>query len=129
MAGLSEQLADNEEVKRDWTERPWGTHATIYRSDAGVIHIMSVKPKARLSLRQNFDHTEHWTIAQGNAEVRHGEQIHNLGKGGSILIPNGTVHALENAGDTPLVLVQLQLDKATEGTDEDIPATQTYPAS
>ena len=40
--------------------------------------------------------------------------MHNLGEGSSILIPNGTVHALENVGNTPLVLVQMQLEGAVE---------------
>ena len=126
----SHALATSKIKEHGTTEWPWGTLTTVYESEVSIVHVLRVNPRTRLSLRQNFEQMERWTITQGTAEVRHGGQIHSLRAGASILIPTGAVHGLENAGDTPLTLVQVQLSDEVESDRlaEHIVASTTEPA-
>ena len=52
--------------------------------------------------------SEHWTVVQGTAKVRVGEEEMLLERNQSTYIPMNTLHRLENPGDCDLHLIETQ---------------------
>ena len=51
---------------------------------------------------------EHWVVVSGLAKVTNGDKTFMLSENQSTYIPIGVVHALENPGDTPLEIIEIQ---------------------
>jgi len=102
----SDNRSEHAEHKRVF--RPWGSYETI---DLGarhqVKHIM-VRPGGRLSLQMHHKRAEHWVVVEGIAQVTVGDKVSILKENESTFIPLGEKHRLENPGDTPLRLVEVQ---------------------
>jgi len=88
--------------------RPWGYYEGI---DAGprfqVKHLM-VNPGAALSLQMHHHRAEHWVVVKGTARVTRGDEVFMLTENQSTYIPLGTTHRLENPGNIPLEIVEVQ---------------------
>jgi mannose-1-phosphate guanylyltransferase/mannose-6-phosphate isomerase len=88
--------------------RPWGSYESV---DAGasyqVKHII-VNPGAKLSLQMHHKRAEHWIVVSGTARVTCGEKIFDLSENQSTYIPLGEKHRLENIGEAPLHLIEVQ---------------------
>jgi len=67
-----------------------------------------VHPGARLSLQSHAHRAEHWIVVEGSARVRIGDKIMALRKNQSAHVPKGALHRLENPGNGPLVLIEVQ---------------------
>jgi mannose-1-phosphate guanylyltransferase/mannose-1-phosphate guanylyltransferase/mannose-6-phosphate isomerase len=69
---------------------------------------ITVNPGAKLSLQKHFHRAEHWVVVNGTALVtRDNEQI-LLRENESTFLPLGCVHRLENPGQIPLNLIEVQ---------------------
>ncbi len=88
--------------------RPWGAYRVVDRGDGFQVKRLIVKPGCRLSAQTHRRRAEHWVVVQGTATVTIGAQTRRLGERESVDIPVGTLHRLENAGDRPLHLVEVQ---------------------
>ena len=101
-SGRTEQIAHRR------TYRPWGYFEAI---DAGarfrVKHLV-VKPGAALSLQSHRHRAEHWVVVSGTAKVTRGGKVVMLRENESTYIPIGTRHRLENAGEVPLDIIEVQ---------------------
>lgn len=88
--------------------RPWGTYIVLADEPDHKVKRIVVKPGKRISLQSHARRSEHWHIVSGNAVVtRDGERI-PLAGGGSVDIPTGAKHRIENQGDTDVVFVEVQ---------------------
>jgi mannose-1-phosphate guanylyltransferase / mannose-6-phosphate isomerase len=97
--------------------RPWGSYETTDRGDRFRVKRLVVNPGQKLSLQMHHHRAEHWVVVQGTARVeRNGEIIH-LAENESAYIPSGTPHRLENPGETPLHLVEVQTGSYLEEDD------------
>jgi mannose-1-phosphate guanylyltransferase/mannose-6-phosphate isomerase len=67
-----------------------------------------VLPGAALSLQSHKFRAEHWIVVEGTARVTVGESVKIVKANESVYIPLGERHRLENPGDTPMVLVEVQ---------------------
>jgi mannose-1-phosphate guanylyltransferase len=67
-----------------------------------------VNPGAKLSLQKHYHRAEHWVVVSGSAKVTNGEDTYFLKENESTFIPIGTTHALENPGQTPLEIIEIQ---------------------
>ncbi|MCS3926205.1 mannose-1-phosphate guanylyltransferase/mannose-6-phosphate isomerase [Bradyrhizobium elkanii] len=88
--------------------RPWGSYQSV---DNGVRHQVKrivVKPGGRLSLQKHHHRAEHWIVVRGAAEVTVNETVKTVHENGSIYIPMGAVHRLENPGKITLELIEVQ---------------------
>ena len=88
--------------------RPWGSYQGI---DAGArfqVKRLSVKPGAQLSLQMHHHRAEHWVEVKGTARVTCGDQVFNLHENESTYIPMGETHRLENPGNIPLEVIEIQ---------------------
>jgi len=52
--------------------------------------------------------SEHWVVVKGTAQVVRGEERRAMIENESIFIPTGTRHRLENPGEMPLELIEVQ---------------------
>jgi mannose-1-phosphate guanylyltransferase/mannose-6-phosphate isomerase len=88
--------------------RPWGYYETI---DAGARHQVKhiqVLPGRSLSLQKHHKRAEHWVVVRGTARVTRGNDLFDLFENQSTYIPLGIKHRLENPGEEPLHLIEVQ---------------------
>lgn len=88
--------------------RPWGTYTVIEEGRGFKIKRIEVKPGASLSLQMHRHRSEHWVVVSGSAKVVNGEREMTIDVNESTFIPAGQRHRLQNAGDEPLVIIEVQ---------------------
>lgn len=90
--------------------RPWGSY-TVLEEDAEGFKLkrIEVAPGARLSLQSHRQRSEHWVVVSGTATVTNGEEVITVHKNQSTYIPIGAKHRLENQGNEPLHIVEIQV--------------------
>jgi len=88
--------------------RPWGSYETIDEGARFKVKRITVKPGAALSLQMHRHRAEHWIVVTGAALVTvEGRRI-QLEANQSTYIPVGAQHRLENHGEEPLELIEVQ---------------------
>jgi mannose-1-phosphate guanylyltransferase/mannose-6-phosphate isomerase len=95
-------------VQHRRTSRPWGSYDCVDAGDRFQVKRLTVKPGAKLSLQKHQHRAEHWIVVKGAAKVTRGEETFLLSENQSTYIPQGTLHRLENAGDIPLEMIEVQ---------------------
>ena len=91
-------------------QRPWGFYRTLFLNDSFQLKIISINPKAQLSLQSHDYREEHWTSVEGDGIAQIEEAIVNVSRGSSIFIPKGSKHRLTNTdGNNPLLFVEVQI--------------------
>ena len=88
--------------------RPWGSYTVLEDADDCKVKRLTVKPGHVLSLQLHHRRSEHWTVVDGVAKVRIGEEEFLLNRNESAYIPMNTVHRLENPTDTDIHLIEVQ---------------------
>ncbi len=88
--------------------RPWGYYEGIDVGERFQAKRIMVKVGAKLSLQLHHHRAEHWVVVSGKAKVTRGEEILLLHEDQSTYIPIGMKHRLENIGDSPLYLIEVQ---------------------
>lgn len=89
-------------------QRPWGHYDSIAVGERYQVKRIMVKPGEKLSLQKHHYRAEHWIVVSGSAKVINGEKTLYLEENESTYIPVGTIHSLENPGEVPLVLIEVQ---------------------
>ena len=89
--------------------RPWGKYDSIDNGDGYQVKRITVKPGAKLSVQMHHHRAEHWVVVSGVAKVTNGDKILVLNENESAYIPVGVIHALENIGESPLELIEVQV--------------------
>ena len=108
---IVEQLKANE--RSEWQHhhevyRPWGKYDSIDCGERFQVKHITVNPGAKLSVQMHHHRAEHWIVVSGTARVTIGGQESLLTENQSTYIPIGTIHALENPGETPLEIIEVQ---------------------
>jgi len=88
--------------------RPWGSFTVLEDADDCKVKRLTVKPGGVLSLQKHQRRSEHWTVVQGTAKVRVGDQEFLLGRNESTYIPMRMLHRLENPTETDVHLIEVQ---------------------
>ena len=88
--------------------RPWGYYEGIDEGERYQAKRIVVNPGSKLSLQSHQHRAEHWVVVSGKARVTRGEDSLVLNADQSTYIPLGVIHRLENIGDTPLHLIEVQ---------------------
>jgi mannose-1-phosphate guanylyltransferase/mannose-6-phosphate isomerase len=88
--------------------RPWGSFSILEDADDCKVKRLVVKPGQVLSLQMHHKRAEHWTVIQGVAKVRIGEEEFLLRANESTYIPVETRHRLENPGTEDVHLIEVQ---------------------
>lgn len=88
--------------------RPWGAYDSIDSGYRYQVKRIEVKPKEKLSLQMHHHRAEHWIVVKGTAKVTVGESEQLVCENESVYIPLGEIHCLENPGQIPLELIEVQ---------------------
>jgi mannose-1-phosphate guanylyltransferase len=89
--------------------RPWGKYDSV---DSGIgykVKRLTVNPGAKLSVQKHYHRSEHWVVVAGTAKVHYGSESFDLNINESTYHDKEVVHALENQGDSPLELIEVQV--------------------
>lgn len=89
--------------------RPWGSYTVLEDEDDCKVKRLVVKPGQVLSLQLHHRRSEHWTVVQGTATVRIGDETKSVKQNESVYIPVKTLHRLENKTDTDIALIEVQV--------------------
>lgn len=88
--------------------RPWGSFVSVDKSERFQVKRIRVNEGASLSLQMHHHRAEHWIVVSGTAKVTCGEKTFFLTENESTFIPLGTTHRLENPGQIPLEIIEVQ---------------------
>jgi len=88
--------------------RPWGYYDSVDAGDLFQVKRIVVNPGASLSLQLHHHRAEHWVVVKGLAKVTRGDETLMLAENQSTYIPMETRHRLENPGETPLEIIEIQ---------------------
>ena len=88
--------------------RPWGKYDVVDVGDCYQVKRITVKPGAKLSVQMHNHRAEHWVVVSGTAKVTNGSDHFLMSENESTFIPAQVVHALENPGQIPLELIEIQ---------------------
>ena len=95
-----------ESLMRDY--RPWGWYESIATGTRFQVKRIVVKPGAALSLQSHEHRAEHWVVVEGQARVTVDGDVHLLEEDGSVYIPAGAIHRMENPGGSHLTMIEVQ---------------------
>lgn len=88
--------------------RPWGAFEVIESGDGYQVKRLEVLPGKRLSYQTHEFRSEHWFLVAGSGiAVLDGERS-SVVAGDSVDVPIGAAHRIENTGEEPLVLIEVQ---------------------
>ncbi len=97
-----------EHVSHSRVYRPWGYYESVDAGDRFQVKRLMMKPGQSLSLQLHRRRAEHWVVVSGTARVTRGAETLTLAENQSTFIPVGTRHRLENPGEAPLYLIEVQ---------------------
>lgn len=89
--------------------RPWGKYDSIDLGSAFQVKRITVNPGAKLSVQMHHHRSEHWVVVAGQARVHYGSESFDLKVNESTYHGKEVVHALENQGEIPLELIEVQV--------------------
>ena len=96
------------ELSRE-VHRPWGKYDCVDSADGYQVKRLTVNPGAKLSVQMHHHRSEHWVVVAGQARVHYGAESHDLKVNESTYHGKNVVHALENPGNSPLELIEVQV--------------------
>lgn len=88
--------------------RPWGTYQGVHHGEMHQVKHITVKPRGKLSLQYHHRRAEHWIVVAGTACVTIDGTEQMVGANQSVYIPKGATHRLDNPGDEPVHLIEVQ---------------------
>ena len=88
-------------------KKPWGYFEILGSGNKFLIKKIVVKPSGILSLQSHEHRSEHWIVAEGQAEVTIDKKIIVLKENESIFIPQGAMHRMANHQNVDLVIIEM----------------------
>lgn len=88
--------------------RPWGRCDILVAEKRFNVNRITVNPGEAFSLQMHHHRAEHWVVLSGTARVTTGEKTFLITENQSTFIPVAVVHRLENPGNIPLELIEIQ---------------------
>ena len=88
-------------------QKPWGYFEILKSGKNFLVKKIFVKPGGILSLQSHEHRSEHWIVAQGEAEVSLDDKTINLVENENIFIPKGAIHRIANKGNNDLIIIEM----------------------
>ena len=88
--------------------RPWGYYTCMNGGEGYLTKTICVLPHQKLSLQSHAHRSEHWVVLEGKALVILNDEKHEILAGGSIDIPLGAKHSLQNPYEDELKIIEVQ---------------------
>ena len=97
-----------EGVEHRTVTRPWGSYTVLLTGERFKIKKVEVSSGKRLSLQMHHHRSEHWVVVRGSAKVTKGDEEYVIQVNESTYIPKETKHRIENPGQAPLWIIEVQ---------------------
>lgn len=104
---LKAQASDTTKLHKT-VYRPWGYFTCMSSGKGYLTKTICVMPGEKLSVQSHEHRSEHWVVLEGRALVLKDDKQYNIDAGGSIDIPIGIKHSLQNPYDTELKIIEVQ---------------------
>ncbi|ASG68355.1 mannose-1-phosphate guanylyltransferase [Francisella halioticida] len=89
--------------------KPWGFSTVLEDKSGYKIKTIQLEPGKKLSLQKHYHRSEHWIVISGTATVTIGDIKSIVRPNESVYIKIGELHRLENSGQIPVVLIEIQV--------------------
>lgn len=89
--------------------RPWGSYDSLENAAGFQVKRLTVLPGAILSLQLHHRRAEHWVVVAGVARITLDDSVFDLTVNEHTFIPVGAKHRIENPGDVPLHIIEVQV--------------------
>lgn len=100
-------------------ERPWGSFTILDDHATFKVKRIEVLPGKRLSYQRHGQRSEHWFVVRGTAKVTLNGEEFIVPPGGSLDIPVGSAHRVENPDESNL-LIFIEIQTGTYFGEDDI---------
>lgn len=100
--------APSERADLGTDHRPWGSYTVLDDEGTHKVKRIVVLPGRRLSYQRHARRSEHWFIVSGTALVTLDGKETKIVAGGSVDIPVGTDHRIENQTADEVVFIEVQ---------------------
>lgn len=103
---------------RNVTQRPWGEYNVLYENDGCKVKELVVAPGSRLSMQKHQLRSEFWFVVKGQATVWTIDRSSDVELQGvyqphqHTWIDQQQWHLLENAGNEPLHMIEIQFGES-----------------
>ena len=111
-------LSTNSGMEKE--EPPWGKWENLVEYKPGMgykVKRITVSHKECLSLQRHQHRDEFWVIVSGTGKMTLDKDIFFLQKGKSVVIPKTVAHRVENLGNVPLIIIEVQTGEVLEEDD------------
>ncbi|ADZ41996.1 TPA: mannose-1-phosphate guanylyltransferase/mannose-6-phosphate isomerase [Yersinia enterocolitica] len=88
--------------------RPWGRCDIVVNEQRFNVNRITVKAGGAFSMQMHHHRAEHWIVLSGTAKVTIADKTFLITENQSTFIPIGSLHMLENPGQIPLELIEVQ---------------------
>ena len=102
---------------KNFVKKKWGSYEVINEGKKYTVKKLIVEPDGQLSLQSHEGRSEHWLVAQGEAEVIINDETFNLTENQHIFIPQGANHRLANRGDQTLIVIEMWFGELLDEND------------
>ena len=93
---------------RGFERRPWGGFETLQAGAGYKVKRLVVQPGHRISLQRHRFRAEHWVVVAGSPRIVVGGRVRRLKPRGTVAVPSGAWHRIENPGRRPVVIIEVQ---------------------
>ncbi len=97
-----------EAIEHRTVYRPWGECTILEERPGYKIKRIVVKPGASIDLQIHHHWSKHWIVVKGTAKVTIGNKVMYIHENESVYVPKSTPHRLENPGEIPLEIIEVQ---------------------
>jgi mannose-1-phosphate guanylyltransferase/mannose-6-phosphate isomerase len=97
-----------ESVQHPIVERPWGSYRVLAQGPCYKVKEIVVNPGKRLSLQLHQYRAEHWVVVEGTPMVTIDNETVAVPVNESVFVPLKTPHRLENSGQEPVKIIEVQ---------------------
>ena len=101
------------------TEKPWGSFEILKSGKKFLVKKIFVKPGGVLSLQSHEHRSEHWIVAEGEAEVTIDKKVINLKENDSIAAVAKVVHDDDDVQDLEDIDVNIT-DQSSDEKNNDL---------
>jgi mannose-1-phosphate guanylyltransferase/mannose-6-phosphate isomerase len=88
--------------------RPWGSYDSLDNGERFQVKRLTVRPGGVLSLQMHHHRAEHWVVVSGTARITRNDEVFLLEENQSTYIAVGVRHRIENPGEVPLHIIEVQ---------------------
>jgi len=106
-----------EAIEHRTAYRPWGECAIFEERPGYKIKRIFVKPGASIDLQIHHHQNKHWIVVKGTAKVTIEDKVIYIHENESVYVPKLTPHRLENPGEIPLEIIEVQNSEYIEEDD------------